>query len=151
MFAKQAQIAIAALTLSIAGGAFAQSADRNLFDTEAALKPPASASAIGLTREAVRAEFLANRAAHTVASFSPDSYGSDGVNTGAGQAIYALIQHGERSQPVALTSVRSREEVRAEVLAARANGELNPFDTETDLRVEQAVARRQAATAVAKR
>jgi hypothetical protein len=44
----------------------------------------------------------------------------------------------------------SREDVRAEVLAARANGQLNPFDTETDLRVPASV-RQPAPTALAQR
>jgi hypothetical protein len=65
MFAKQAQIAVAALAFAVAGSAFAQqaSADRNVFDSEAALQAPAAKSAAGLTREQVRAEFLAARAA----------------------------------------------------------------------------------------
>lgn len=52
---------IAALSLVAASGAFAQGTDRAGFDTEAQLRQPASASATGLTREEVRAEFLAAR------------------------------------------------------------------------------------------
>ena len=110
MFAKQAQIAVAALALSIAGGAFAQTPERNVFDSEAAL---------------------------------------NAQNAGAGSAIVALFKGSPRATaPVASTGGLTREQVRAEVIAARANGQLNPFDTETDQRVP---ASRQAPTAYAKR
>ena len=144
MFAKQAQITVAALTLSIAGGAFAQSSDRNVFDSEAILQLPAAVSANGLTREAVRAEVIAQRGALTVASFDTESALS-AQNAGAGSAIVALFQGGERHAQVASIDGLSRAEVRAQVVAARANGELNPFDTETDLRVPASV-RREATT-----
>lgn len=60
MFAKQAQIAAAALALAVAGSAFAADAQRNVFDTETNLRAPAAETK--LTREQVRAEFLAARA-----------------------------------------------------------------------------------------
>ena len=148
MFAKQAQIAVAALTLSIAGSAFAQS-DRNVFDSEAALQLPAAVSANGLTREAVRAEVIAQRAALTVASFNPESSVTE-QTAGAGSAIAALFQGGERRAQVASINGLSRADVRAELIAARANGELNVFDTETDLRVPASL-RREAPTALAQR
>jgi hypothetical protein len=144
MFAKQAQIAVAALTLSIAGGAFAQSSDRNVFDSKAALQLPAAVSANGLTREAVRAQVIAGRAALTVASFNSESAVTE-QTAGAGSAIAALFQGGQRSPQVASANGLSRADVRAEVIAARANGELNVFDTETDLRVPASV-RREATT-----
>ncbi len=64
MFAKQAQIVVAALAFAVAGSAMAEKApaDRNVFDTEAALQAPAAKSERGLTRAEVRAEFLAARA-----------------------------------------------------------------------------------------
>jgi hypothetical protein len=108
MFAKQ--IALAALTLSIAGGAFAQVPERNVFDSEAAL---------------------------------------NAQNAGAGSAIVALFKGSSRSNaPVASANGLTREQVRAEVVAAREKGELNPVDTETDLRVP---AGRVAPAAYAKR
>ena len=60
MFAKQAQIAVAALAFAVAGSAFAADAQRNVFDTETDLRAPAAETK--LTREQVRAEFLAARA-----------------------------------------------------------------------------------------
>ncbi|WP_374563536.1 DUF4148 domain-containing protein [Ideonella sp.] len=60
MFAKQAQIAVAALAFAVAGSAFAADAQRNVFDTETNLRAPAAETK--LTREQVRAEFLAARA-----------------------------------------------------------------------------------------
>ena len=146
MFAKQAQFAVAALTLSIAGGAFAQSADRNVFDSEAILAQPAAVSANGLTREAVQAEYIAKRNAENISSFNPESYYFKQI-AGAGEGFLALFQ-GQRKTQLASADGLTREEVRAEVLAARANGELNPFDTETDLRVP-ASSRRVAPTSYA--
>jgi hypothetical protein len=75
MFAKQAQIAVAALAFAVAGSAFAattadtKTADRNVFDSEAALALPAARSETGLTREQVRSEFLAARASGDVSVF----------------------------------------------------------------------------------
>lgn len=61
MFAKQAQFAVVALALTAAGSAFAADAQqRNVFDTETNLRAPAVE--YKLTREQVRAEFLAARA-----------------------------------------------------------------------------------------
>jgi len=71
MFAKQAQIAVAALAFTVAGSAFAADTktDRNVFDSEAALTLPAARSETGLTREQVRNEFLAARANGDVSVF----------------------------------------------------------------------------------
>jgi hypothetical protein len=129
MFAKQTQFAVAALTLSIAGGAFAQSADRNLFDTEASLQQPAAVSANGLTREAVQAEYIAKRNAENISSFNPESAYFKQI-AGSGDGFVALFQGGQRKTQLASTSSVTREQVRAELMAARASGELNPFDTE---------------------
>jgi hypothetical protein len=148
MFAKQAQFAVAALTLSIAGGAFAQSADRNLFDSEAILKQPAAVSANGLTREAVQAEYIAKRNAENISSFNPEAYYFKQI-AGSGEGFVALFQGGQRTQTASASGV-TREQVQAEVLAARARGELNPFDIETDLRVP-ATTRRVAPSAYAQR
>lgn len=59
MFAKQATLA--AVFALAATGAFAADAQRNVFDTETNLRAPGAESK--LTREQVRAEFLAARAA----------------------------------------------------------------------------------------
>lgn len=64
---------IAALSLVAASGAFAQSADRNSFDTEAQLRQPAARSAAGLTREEVRAQFLAARRAGDLNVFDQET------------------------------------------------------------------------------
>lgn len=64
---------IAALTLVAASGAFAQAADRAGFDTEAQLRQPASASAQGLTREEVRAQFLAARRSGELSVFDQET------------------------------------------------------------------------------
>jgi hypothetical protein len=139
MFAKQAQFAVAALALSIAGGAFAQSSDRNVFDSEAILAQPAAVSATGLTREAVQAEYIAKRNAENISSFNPESYYFKQI-AGAGEGFMALFQSQRKTQ-LASADGLTRAEVRAEVLAARANGEMNPFDTETDLRVPASTSR----------
>lgn len=60
---KQASFAAAAIALTLASGAaLAQTAERNVFDTETYQRIPATSAAQGLTREQVRAEFLASRA-----------------------------------------------------------------------------------------
>lgn len=71
MFAKQAQITVAALAFAVAGSAFAADAkvERNVFDSEAALALPAAKSETGLTREQVRQEFLAARASGELNAF----------------------------------------------------------------------------------
>lgn len=132
MFAKYSYAAVAALSLIAAGSAFAQPAERNLFDTEAGLALPAATSASGLTRAQVQAEYLAQRDKNGISSFNPESH-LKAQNAGAGSAIVALFHRGERpvSPVVASSTALSREQVRAEFLAARASGELNPFDTET--------------------
>ena len=73
MFAKQAQIAVAALAFAVAGGAFAKDVERNVFDTETALQAPAAQSKGGLTREEVRAEFLAARANGEIDQFNTET------------------------------------------------------------------------------
>lgn len=147
MFAKQAQFAVAAVALSLAGGAFAQSAQRNVFDTETDLRMPPAASAHGLTREAVQADYIAKRDAKGISSFNPEAY-YFAQNNDSGPALMALFS--SQKTQTASASGLTREEVRAEVLAARANGEMNPFDTETNLRLPQDV-RRPAPTALARR
>ena len=139
MFAKQAQIAVAAIALTIAGGAFAQSSQRNVFDTETDLRMPVAASAEGLTREAVQAQYIAKRDANNIASFNPESH-YFAQNNDSTNAIAALFSR----KPATSQAGLSREEVRAQVAAER-----NVFDTETDLRVPAAA--RQVPTAVAQR
>ena len=74
MFAKQAQIAVAALAFAVAGSAFAaDKTERNVFDTEAAIAAPAAKSENGLTRQQVRAEFLAARASGEVNAFDQET------------------------------------------------------------------------------
>ena len=148
MFAKQAPFAVAALSLSLASGAFAQSADRNVFDSEAILAQPAATSSSGLTREAVQAEYIAKRNAENISSFNPESAYFKTI-AGAGSGFMALFR-GQRDTQMASASGVTREQVRAELMAARANGEMNPFDTETDLRVP-ASTRSVAPTAYAQR
>jgi hypothetical protein len=138
MFAKQAQIAVAAIALTIAGGAFAQSSDR-VFDTETDIRMPAAASAEGLTREAVQAQYITKRASTNIASFNPESH-YFAQNNDSTNAIAALFN----VKPATSIAGISRDEVRAQVVTER-----NVFDTETDLRVPAAA--RQAPTAVAQR
>jgi hypothetical protein len=71
MFAKQAQIAVAALAFAAAGSAFAADQQRNVFDTETNLRAPAAEAK--LTREQVRAEFLAARASGEVNVFDNET------------------------------------------------------------------------------
>ena len=138
MFAKQAQIAVAAIALTIAGGAFAS--ERNVFDTETDIRMPAAASADGLTRDAVQAQYIAKRASTNIASFNPESH-YFAQNNDSTNAIASLFNR----KPATSTAGVSREEVRAEVVAAQRN----VFDTETDLRVPAAA--RQVPTTVAQR
>lgn len=147
MFAKQA--AIAAITLTAIGGAFAQSPERNVFDSEAILQLPASASAQGLTREAVQAQYIAQRDAKGISSFNPEAYRQEQL-AGAGTGLVALFKRDAAPTAVAKADGKTRAEVRAEFLAARANGELNQFDTETYVRVTPSV-RQPAPTALAQR
>ena len=134
MFAKQAHIAVATIALSIAGTAFAQSVERNVFDTETYNRLPAAQSADGLTREAVQDAYIAQRNAQGISSFNPES-AYFAQNQGAGSALVALFVKPSARSELASASGLTRAEVRAEVIAARAHGEMNPFDTETDLRV----------------
>lgn len=137
MFAKQAQIAAAAIALTLAGGAFAQSVERNVFDTETHLRMPAAESAGGLTRSAVRAEYLAQRSA----GYSPESNDISQADDSSAALIALFSSPSSKPAPQAATG-RSRSEVRAELMAARASGELNIFDSEAGLGV--APAERQA-------
>jgi hypothetical protein len=73
MFAKQAHIAVAAIAFAVAGSAFAKDIERNVFDTEAALQAPAAQSKGDLTREEVRAEFLAARASGEINTFDTEA------------------------------------------------------------------------------
>ncbi|MFO1339524.1 MAG: DUF4148 domain-containing protein [Burkholderiaceae bacterium] len=152
MFAKYSYAAIAALSLIAAGSAFAQTTERNVFDTEAALALPAATSAAGLTRAQVQAEYLAQRDKNGISSFNPESY-LKAQNAGAGSAIVAMFQRGERSAlpVVASSSGLTRAQVRAEFLAARASGELNPFDTETTDQMATMTKRQAAPSAYAQR
>jgi hypothetical protein len=148
MFAKQA--AIAAIALTAISGAFAQSPERNVFDSEAILQLPASASAQGLTREAVQAQYIAQRDAKGISSFNPEAYRQEQI-AGAGTGLVALFKRDQApTTAVAKADGKTRAEVRAEFLAARANGELNQFDTETYVRVTPSV-RQPAPTALAQR
>lgn len=151
MFAKQAQFALAAVALSLAGGAFAQNAQRNVFDTETDLRMPAAASAEGLTREQVQGEYIAKRDAKGISEYNPHSW-YFAQNNNSAPALMALFSNkkSEKTQSASADAGLTRDEVRAEVLAARANGQLNPFDTETDLRVPASV-RQPAPTALAQR
>jgi preprotein translocase subunit Sec63 len=151
MFAKQAQFALAAVALSLASGAFAQTAQRNVFDTETDLRMPAASSANGLTREQVQAAYIASRDAKGISEFNPHAW-YFAQNNDSAPALMALFskQKAETKQTASTVGSVSREQVRADVLAARANGQLNPFDTETDLRVPASV-RQPAPTALAQR
>lgn len=71
MFAKQAQFALAALAFVAAGSAFAAEPQRNVFDTETDQRVPAAETK--LTREQVRAEFLAARANGEVNVFGDET------------------------------------------------------------------------------
>jgi hypothetical protein len=145
MFAKHAHIA-AAIALTFASGAFAQSTDRNVFDTETNLRIPAAQSTV--SREEVRAAYIAQRDAKGISSFNPEGYRQEQI-AGAGAGLVALF-HRDAAPTVAQAGGKTRAEVRAEFLTARANGELNQFDTETNLRVPATV-RRPAPTALAQR
>jgi hypothetical protein len=134
MFAKQAQIALAAIALTAAAGAFAQSPERNVFDSEAILQLPAAQSADGLTREAVRDQYLAERSAKNISSFRPEAWRQAEI-AGAGEGFVALFKGRDASKTAVAAGGKTRDEVRGEFLAARAKGELNPFDTETYQRV----------------
>ncbi|MEK8033210.1 hypothetical protein AACH06_20515, partial [Ideonella sp. DXS29W] len=89
-----------------------------------------AASAEGLTRDAVQAQYIAKRAASNIASFNPEA-AYFAQNNDSSQAIAALFSR----QPAASSAGLSRDAVRAELAGARASGERNVFDTETDLRV----------------
>jgi len=144
MFAKQATFA--AIALTVTAGAFAQSAERNVFDIETYQRMPAAQS--NVTREAVRAEYIAQRDAKGISDFRPQAWYFAQMNDSA-PALMALVAPKADKPVVAQAAGRSRAEVRAEVLAARANGELNPFDTETYQRVP--AARQPAPTALAQK
>jgi hypothetical protein len=148
MFTKQAKFATA-VALTLATGAFAQTPARNVFDSEAILALPASASSQGLTRDAVRAEYIAKRDAVALLSFNPDAY-PHGQNEASGAGFALLFKRAAANTAVANADGKTRAEVRAEFLAARASGEVNQFDTESNIRVAQGV-RHVAPTALAQR
>jgi len=71
---KQAHIAAAAVALTFAAGAaMAQNAERNVFDTETNIRIPATTSAPTVSREQVRAEFMAARAAGDLNLFDTET------------------------------------------------------------------------------
>lgn len=144
MFAKQA--AFAAIALTVAGGAFAQNVERNVFDTETYQRMPAAESTV--SRDAVRAEYIAQRDAKGISDFRPQAWYFAQMNDSA-PALMALFSPQSQQPAVAKAEGRTRAEVRAEVLAARANGELNSFDTETYQRIP--AARQPAPTALAQK
>jgi hypothetical protein len=147
MFAKQA--VFAAIALTIAGGAFAQSAERNVFDTETNQRMPAAQSANGLTREAVQAEYIAKRDAKGISEYNPHAW-YFAQNADSAPAIVALFApKSTDAQAVVTGKGRTRAEVRAEVLASRASGEMNPFDNETYPRMP--AVRQPAPTALAQK
>jgi opacity protein-like surface antigen len=88
MFAKQATLA-AVLALAAAGSAFAADAQRNVFDNEAYAKLPAAESK--LSREQVRAEFLAARANGDVNLFDSE-FANHVVKPARGEAKTRLAQ-----------------------------------------------------------
>jgi hypothetical protein len=150
MFTKQAQFAAAAIALTLATGAFAQSPAHNVFDSEAILAQPASASSQGVSRDAVQAEYIAQRAAVGISSFNPEAYRQAQL-AGSGAGFVALFKHeATANTPVAHVDGKTRAEVRAEFLSARASGEVNQFDTESNIRLAPGV-RQAAPTALAHR
>jgi Domain of unknown function (DUF4148) len=118
-------------------------------DTETYNRIPATQSADGLTREAVKAAYVAKRDAEGISSFNPESayFAQD---QGAGSAFVALFTKPSAKSEHGSAAGLTRADVRAEVIAARAHGEMNPFDTETYLRVEPS-ARVPAAATLAQR
>jgi preprotein translocase subunit Sec63 len=96
----------------------------------------------------VQAQYIAKRDANNIASFNPEA-AYFAQNNDSAKAIAALFVR-KPAQAQASATGLSRDDVRAEVIAARANGQINVFDTETDLHVAPAAVR-QAPTAVAQR
>ena len=102
---------IAALALSLTGAAFAQSAYGPV------------------TRAQVQAELAAARADGSLNPFDNLAYMHPQTLGNPGSALLAHVREG--AQRVADTQSGSgltREQVRAELAAARRSGELNPFD-----------------------
>jgi hypothetical protein len=114
----------AALTIA-AGASFAQSS-RNIPPSWAneEMKPFTST----VSREQVQAELAAARANGTVDQFDSLAYlKQDHLGNPVAVAV-AKVREGASKVAATQTSGISREQVRAEVEAARASGELNPFD-----------------------
>jgi hypothetical protein len=114
----------AALTIA-AGASFAQSS-RNIPPSWAneEMKPFTST----VSREQVQAELAAARANGTVDQFDSLAYlKQDHLGNPVAVAV-AKVREGAAKVAATQTSGISREQVRAEVEAARASGELNPFD-----------------------
>src|SRR5574343_1994145 len=81
-----------------------------------------------VSREQVQAELAAARANGTVDQFDSLAYlKQDHLGNPVAVAV-AKVSEGASKVAATQTSGISREQVRAEVEAARANGELNPFD-----------------------
>lgn len=114
----------AALTIA-AGASFAQSS-RNIPPSWAneEMKPFTST----VSREQVQAELAAARANGTVDQFDSLAYLKQDHLGNPVAAAVAKVREGASKVAATQTSGISREQVRAEVEAARANGELNPFD-----------------------
>lgn len=135
----------AAIALAASGAAFAQQPERNVFDSEAHLALPAAASTV--SREAVRQAYIDQRARQDIASFNPEAWRREWT-AGSADGFVALFK-GRDAQPTAVAA-KTRAEVRAEFLSARASGAVDTFDTEAVLRVPQTV-RQPAPTAYAQR
>lgn len=139
---------VAAAALAASGAVFAQSPERNVFDTEAHLALPAATSTV--SREAVRQAYIDQRARQDIASFNPESWRREWM-AGSGDGIVALFKgRGQDGAATAVAGGKSRAEVRAEFLAARARGEVDTFDTEAALRIP-ATSRQPAPSAYAQR
>lgn len=140
------RILVTALALAASGAVFAQSPERNVFDTEAHLALPAATSTV--SRDAVRQAYIDQRARQDIASFNPESWRREWM-AGSGDGLVALFK-GRDAAPTAVAGGKSRAEVRAEYLSARARGEVDSFDTEAALRVPASL-RQPAAPSYAQR
>ena len=122
---RTAQAFIAAALTVVAGASFAQSS-RNIPPSWANEQAQPFTSTV--TRAQVQAELAAARNSGEINQFDSLAYLSETHQANPVAAIVATVRDGATKVAATQAGGVTRDQVKAELAAARASGELNPFD-----------------------
>jgi Domain of unknown function (DUF4148) len=145
---RTAKTVIAAALAIVAGASFAQSS-RNIPTTWA--NEDMSVNTYVNTRAQVQAELAAARADGRLDTFDNLAYLKQERVGNPVAPILAKVREGAQAIAATQTGGLSREQVRADLDAARRSGELNPFDNLAYMNSGSAPSARVAAPALARR